>query len=317
VTYFFTRVYDNRYTRPIKRSTIRWFAAHQAPRRLLNWYYREISFEAKSRFHSRYSKIFGPGHSITPGEWTVDFLGRRIRLPLRSSLCWLDWDYGVSVLGHDAAIKQTYAELIQSDHCPAIFLDVGANCGTHAVLFLAVGIPIMAFEPNAACLRQFQTVCALNNFSGRWESVALGKAPGKINLVYPERESWLGSTSVEVISDLRSHYTTLEEIEVPLRRLDEYLDEMPDGKILLKLDVEGFEVNVLRGSSRLLHDRAPKIVFESNDMGTRSRIFNLLGEFRYKVHPLPWRALGKSPSLRQEEFVVHRDTNFIAIRDPG
>jgi FkbM family methyltransferase len=317
LTYLFAKVYDNRYTRPAQRSIIRWFAARKVPRYLLNWYYRAISFERKSRFHSRYSKIFGPEHSIVPGQWTIDFLGRRIRLPLRSSLCWLDWDYGVSVLGHDAEIKQTYAELIQSDHCPAVFLDVGSNYGTHAVLFLAMGIPIIAFEPIAACFRHFQMVCELNDLSGRWESVALGKAAGKIKLVYPEKECWLGATSDKVISNLRSHFATLEEIEVPLRRLDDYLDEMPEGEILLKLDVEGFEMDVLHGSSRLLRDRSPNVIFESNDMEMRPTIFDLLREFGYNVHPLPWRALGKSRVLSKHEFVLDSANNFIAVRDSG
>lgn len=268
-----------------------------------------LSYEAKSLFHSRYAKNFRSCNHLTPGEWVIEFLGHPVRLPLRSSTCWLDWDYALSVLGHDAEIKQTYEVLINSDQRPALFVDVGANYGTHSILFLVVGIPIIAFEPNSECYPQFQSVCSLNHFNGRWEQSALGEKAGQSDLVYPETETWLGSTSRKVISQLRSRSLV---VKVPVSTLDDYLDQMPDGEILLKLDVEGSEIEVLKGASRLLRSRAPKIIFESNDTETRPDLFDLLTGFGYGIYLLPWWQSDETGSLSRDEFRLHHATNFIA-----
>ena len=240
------KVYDNRLTRPVRRSIVRWMASDGVTRWMLNRYYCALSYKSKSLFHARYSRIFRSRSPLRVGEWKIEFLRRQIRLPLRPSLCWLDWDLALSILGHDAEIKQTYQTLLESDHPPVLFVDVGANYGTHSILFLMLGIPVMAFEPNPECYRQFQTVCRLNDVEGRWEQSALGSQTGHIELVYPERETWLGSASAKVISKLSPHSLVVRQ--VPVGMLDNYLSDMPEGEILLKLDVEGFEVEVLRGS---------------------------------------------------------------------
>lgn len=310
----FGRLLENRFTRPVKRSVVRWMVAYSTPRYLLNRYYRLLSFETKSRFHARYAKAFRGGHHVTPGEWTIDFLGRRLRLPLRPSSAWLDWDYAVSVLGHDADIKRTYEALIKSDRPPTLFLDVGANYGTHAILFLALGIPTIAFEPNPECLPQFQTVCQLNELSGRMESVAIGNRHGEITLVYPEKEAWLGSTSKSIIARLRHQHNSMAERIVPIRKLDDYERELSPGEeLLIKIDVEGSELEVLEGSRRLLCTCRAKIIFESNDNKNRPRFAEFLWQCGYDIYSLPWRPNGTLSCLGISEFEASRATNFIAI----
>jgi hypothetical protein len=190
VTSFLKRVRDNRFTRPIKRSIVRSIAAQNGPRTMLNRYYNLLAAEARSRFHAQYAKIFrGQGISMSPGEWNVYFVDRWIRLPLRSSWSWLDWDNAVSIVGHGVEVIQTYVAIIVSDQRAALFLDVGANYGMHSLLFLSAGIPAIAFEPNPSCSSHFQTICKLNGLSGRWEQVAIGSGVGEIELVYPEKDT--------------------------------------------------------------------------------------------------------------------------------
>lgn len=170
---------------------------------MLNQYYNLLSSPAKSRFHRRYSKMFRDHGSLSPGTWTVIFAGRKIIMPMRAAWSWLDWDSAVSIVGHDDEVKDTYAALVDSDQRPALFLDVGANYGTHSVLFLSVGIPVIAFEPNPQCLSHFQAMCESNGLSGRWEQVALGNQNGEIELVYLETHTWLGSVSPAVALTLK------------------------------------------------------------------------------------------------------------------
>lgn len=168
------KLYWNRFSKPYLLRLMRLAAAKKAPRSLLNQYYNSLNDEGRSRFQARYSKIFrDDGVSLAAGEWLIQFADQKIRLPLRPSWSWLDWDFAVSILGHDIEVKKTYAALVKSDQRPELFLDVGANYGTHSLLFLSVGIPIIAFEPNRTCLSHFKTVCELNGFTGRWEQVAI------------------------------------------------------------------------------------------------------------------------------------------------
>src|SRR5262249_21129915 len=177
--------------------------------------------------------------------------------------------------GHDVEIKQTYAALITSDQCPVLFLDVGANCGTHSILFLSMGIPVIAFEPNPSCISQFQTVCELNGFRGRWEQVAIGNNAGQIELVYPEKETWLGSVSSCVVASLKKSDGMIAK-QVPLRTLDDYLSDVPRDKVLIKIDVEGFEREVIEGASKLFQHCNPKVIFESNIAKLRPDLFRQL-----------------------------------------
>jgi FkbM family methyltransferase len=270
--------------------------------------------QAKSCFHARYAKIFRDqdNFQLVPGDWTVHFIGRKIRLPLRTLWSWLDWDCAVSVIGHEIEIKQTYAELVESDERPALFLDVGANYGINSVLFLLAGIPTIAFEPNRNCFSYFQAVCELNGLEGRWEQVAIGNKSGQIELVYPEKETWLGSVCSDVVSKLKNLTNVIRE-QVPLKMLDDFIGDIPRDKILVKIDVEGFEWQVIQGASQILRDFKPKIIFESNDPKSRRGLFQTLVDYGYSVHSLPWRQSAASLALRPDEFLTSAATNFIAI----
>jgi FkbM family methyltransferase len=145
----------------------------------------------------------------------------------RSSWSWLDWDRAVSILSQDNEIKQTYLALIASDNRPAVFLDVGANYGIHSILFLSAGIPVIAFEPNPSCFRHFQTICKLNairksnGFAVQWEQAAIGNETGLTELVYFEKDTWLGSVAADVQSVMRK-WGDVITLQVPLKKLDDF-----------------------------------------------------------------------------------------------
>ena len=299
----------------IKAAIVRAIATKNGPRAVLNKYYGLLGWEAKFHFHARYSKIFSD-QTIPPtsGEWNIYFAGQKVRLPLRSSSFWLDWNSAVSVVGHDIEIKQTYAALVSSDQRPALFLDVGANYGTHSVLFLSVGVPIIAFEPNPTCFSYFQAVCELNGLKGRWEQVAIGNKTGPIELAYLEKATWLGSVSSDVVSTLKKS-ADVRAVKVTIKKLDCYLSDVPYDKALIKIDVEGSEREVIEGASQLLQQRKPKLIFESNDTKSRHGLFHVLADHRYSIHVLPWRPSATSHILSVNEFLGSTATNFIAIPD--
>jgi hypothetical protein len=119
------------------------------PRKALYAIYSLLSVPHRERFHSEFAKLFRNGITRSrPGTWSVKFAGKDILIPLSPDTLWLDWDLAVSIPGHDTEVKETHAALIgHRSNRPQVFVDIGANCGTHSLLFLVHGIPSLSSEP--------------------------------------------------------------------------------------------------------------------------------------------------------------------------
>lgn len=314
---FVDRLSDNRFTKPFKRAIVRSLVRDPRTRLLVNAFYRSLSDSGKSKYHGRYASMFTDSSAtLAAGHWTIGFLGKTLRLPLRSDHAWLDWDLAVATLGHDLEVKQTYAEVIRSPHRPDVFLDVGANYGTHTLLFNAARITTISFEPNDRCLEYFRLACSLNGFAPRWEPVALGDRQGSVELVFPEHKTWHGSVVAEVIETLKRDQKTTAKL-VGLRKLDDYLDAVTGKKVLMKVDVEGSEEAVFEGAASLMEKVRPLIVFESNQPARRAAQHALLARHSYVIESLPWTTQAPGRALSVERFVQCDDGNFLARHQPS
>lgn len=293
-------------------AVIRKLASLPLSRACLNAYYNSLSIEQRSRYHDRYSRLFRQGQAMADGTWTVHFLGKPIRLPLRSAHSWTDWASALAILGHDPEVKVAYQRLLQSDHPPEVFLDVGANFGTHSLLFASQGVRTIAFEPNPRCHAYIAAAREMNGFDIQLETVAIGACDGEVDLVFPEEETWLGSIADDVIGTLRQGRATISSQKVRLQRLDAYADTLRGKQVLIKIDVEGSETSVIKGASTLLSQSTPDIIFESNDGARRSELHALLAGQGYVVRDL------RQPetALDAERFAVSPSTNFLATVNP-
>ena len=125
-----------------------------------------------------------------------------------------------------------------------LFVDVGANIGAYTILAGAVvGATTIAVEPIPAVFRHLQKNVALNGTSDRTDlhNVAAGRNNGTL------RFTSAASTTNRVVSD---ELGTVGVIEVPVRTLDEIIGERQPS--LLKIDVEGYEAEVLGGAQQTL-----------------------------------------------------------------
>lgn len=134
-----------------------------------------------------------------------------------------------------------------------VFVDVGANFGYFTCLLASrIGVAgtghVMAFEPNpqvAALLRRNVTInwsmCPVDV-----REVALGSARGAARMVSPANRA-ANASLVSGGSPVDGAFT------VELARLD---DILPTGNRIdiMKIDVEGHELEVLRGASRCLRE---------------------------------------------------------------
>lgn len=148
-----------------------------------------------------------------------------------------------------------------------VVLDVGANKGQFARHLLRHGYcrRIVSFEPLSSAYGRLK-VNAWN--IKRWDTVnlALGSYDGttEINVAgNSQSSSFLNMLPAHVAAAPESAYVATEPVSV--RKLDSIIDEhvAPDESCFLKLDVQGFEKQVLMGASNSL-DRITGIQLETS-----------------------------------------------------
>ncbi|MDX2063714.1 MAG: FkbM family methyltransferase [Bacteroidia bacterium] len=153
-----------------------------------------------------------------------------------------------------------------------LVLDIGANLGqvslqlAHTAAARGIGpeaLAIWAFEPNPASLALLETNLALNPalqpYIRVWP-VGLSDAPGHARLATPDAKH----------SGL-AHVSATGAVEIELARLDDLLarDAVVFEHLLIKADVEGHELHVLRGAAHTLRTHRPTLVLEVADSHLR------------------------------------------------
>lgn len=135
-------------------------------------------------------------------------------------------------------------------------LDIGANIGNHALYFADRFRTVHCFEPNPATyyLLAFNAGLANNVVPHAW---GLGDANGHAEL--HQNFSNMGASSL-----VHAASGDAPGVQVEIRRLDE-TDLDLQGLCFIKLDVEGFEANVLRGAVDTLARHQPVVVLEQHE----------------------------------------------------
>jgi len=137
-----------------------------------------------------------------------------------------------------------------------LLIDVGANRGQFSLLsrVVAPSVPIRAFEPIPAEAARYRRVNCRKGESISLMEVALGDQHGVAELHLSGRAD---SSSMLPIGELQSSlFPGTEEVGI-LRVPVTPLDALPEvwagaSRALLKLDVQGFEMSVLRGAREAL-----------------------------------------------------------------
>ena len=141
------------------------------------------------------------------------------------------------------------------------FLDVGSNIGTYSILSAGViGANTEAFEPVPETYLALQANVEENGLSNR---VKLNKAAVG---------SEIGQLRFSCDADTMNHAVAEDylgkAIDVPVMTLDSL--SLPTRPTLVKIDVEGFEYNVLAGGLAYLSSELVRaIIMETNGCGSR------------------------------------------------
>jgi FkbM family methyltransferase len=171
-------------------------------------------------------------------------------------------------------VTSTSARLGCSSHLPGVYVDIGANTGQsiESIKLYAPDAKIISFEPNPELVSMLQRRYRSDpNVTIR--GVGLSDAVAKLNLHVPvyrgfvydglasmdiaAARSWINGETVRFFSpehlEVRSH-------ECPIETLDM---QKIDNPLFIKMDVEGYELQVVRGSIETLRKHEPILMVES------------------------------------------------------
>jgi len=164
-------------------------------------------------------------------------------------------------------------------------VDAGANFGWYAIhlaRWVGPGGRVLAFEPIPASFGELTDNTLLNGCGNlRNFPMALGGEDGMISLYLPS--SHLGAGAASQFLDMG------EKVPVPMKRLDTLLEAEGVAHVdFLKADIEGGELNLLRGAQGLLARCHPAILIEIVDIHCRrfghgpEDVIGFLAGFGYK-----------------------------------
>jgi FkbM family methyltransferase len=161
------------------------------------------------------------------------------------------------------------------------FLDIGSHIGFYT-MGLAPGFErVIAFEPSRFQYQWLTRNRVLNDYAHvACEHVALGETPGSAKLHVLSYEGGLNTLSVEVAAA----GSIIDTYTVPVERLD---DRGLTDVDLMKIDVEGFEIPVLRGAARTIAASRPVILLEVwTDPERRAAVEAVMTGMDYAFEPM-------------------------------
>jgi FkbM family methyltransferase len=147
---------------------------------------------------------------------------------------------------------------------PGAFIDIGVNVGQTLCKFLAAGggRRYVGFEPQVACCFYVDQFIRHNGVpDAQVIPVALGEQPGVLEL-HADNDDVDESASLDT-TGFRATMSATRKVLVPVLRGDTALADLKlDAVAVLKVDVEGAELEVLRGLPEALRRWRPAVLFE-------------------------------------------------------
>jgi FkbM family methyltransferase len=145
-----------------------------------------------------------------------------------------------------------------------VILDIGANSGIYSLVAKCVhpGAHVVGFEPVKRLYQRFYKNCEMNEFDIQAVQCAVSDHDGSARIHLPSGldHFYSASLNADFISGIRKE-TEIEEVEVT--RLSTFIEENKLDRVdLMKIDVETFEPEVLRGMGAYLGAHKPSIFIE-------------------------------------------------------
>lgn len=189
-------------------------------------------------------------------------------------------------------------------------IDAGANIGIHSLIAASANpkIEIYSFEPEPNNYDNFIKNLILNNFLNI-RPFKMGLGNQVINLTLNINKEWnKGKHSLK-----KTFEGSDEKVLIPITKLDFFKDNLKNSDLIVKIDVEGFELEVIEGGKSIFQETENSILFiellkDNNDARVCEFIFRMLKEFGY----------GNSYMIKENELIGVKDfresTDYLFIK---
>jgi FkbM family methyltransferase len=159
-----------------------------------------------------------------------------------------------------------------------LFVDVGANIGVLSVYASKLGFSVLALEPQPEVFAALQDNLAANHVDGTAYRLAAWRERDTLRMKKDQKNLVL--SKLDPAGDLEVQAITLDSLGV--------------SPAVVKVDVEGAEVEVMRGMGKTLERAHPALVYESYLGSKPAACRGFLKAFGYEVEKLDginWLAL--------------------------
>jgi len=239
-------------------------------------------------------------------KFEVNFYGYRYRGNLNNFV-----DRSVFFFGaHEREQLEFSKKFIKNN----IVLDCGANFGDHSLFYSRFAKTVISIEPNSLALDELKLKIDFNSIQN---VICLNYGVGSVNNVqlpfYRATGDNLGISSF--VKNFSPHNVEVEK--VTLRTVDSILDELKIATIdFIKIDVEGFDYEVLKGAHETITKCFPTIQIEyyPRDLSKITTFLNKYQQYEAKSltvnHSLfifnrsKGRLIKFNPDLRGEVFLT-------------
>jgi FkbM family methyltransferase len=188
----------------------------------------------------------------------------------------------------DGFFEERIIETINKIMVPGNIYDIGAHFGFYSLIF-AKSVKdgkVYCFEPNPYCFERLSKTIELNNFKDKVE--LLNFAVGSEN-TEKEMMILLDNLARSTLSaEFKEYYDqqkkySFQKKTVPIKSLDSLNLPVP---VLIKIDVEGFESDVIRGMRGVLKNFLPNLIIEIHESRkgghqNENEIIKILSDLKY------------------------------------
>lgn len=214
----------------------------------------------------------------------------------------------------------TQRSLDRDPHAPFLLLDVGANDGLHSYPFVAHGWRSVCFEPQETCAHYVGRVVKLNHFrSLEFVRTTVGDREEAGVPFYTSVSTWFSSFSKNLVERFEGAVCTA----VPMTTLDCFCADRNSTPTCIKIDVEGYELAVLRGAETTLRSHRPDLFIEIRSQPElREQIWEMLTPLGYRLFAIErCRTTPFRPITKLVEFLnagpADGATDFMILSSDG
>lgn len=161
-----------------------------------------------------------------------------------------------------------------------VIIDVGANIGNHSIFFGAfMADQVISIEPNPSVLSVLHGNLSKNLDNYTVCPVAVGEKMGRGVVMIPEgHEDNVGMA--QIISDKASGGSEIQTLDSIFSKWK--VDKSESAVVtLVKIDVEGMELSVLKGALEIIRQHKPHILAEAATLSEAQALNNFLEPLGY------------------------------------